>query len=256
MCLVVLAINTHPEYKLIIAANRDEYYDRPAAPLSFWKDVPDLLAGRDLRAGGTWFGITTSGKLAAITNYRDPLSDKKEAPSRGKLLVDYLSGNEGPDDYLVKLAGTADCYNGFNLIFGVEKLIYWFSNRGNKFQQLTSGIYGLSNRLLDTPWPKVLRAKHALEDILSTQIKPDPEALFHMLCDRSVPHDKYLPDTGVGIEWERTLSSVFIKSPNYGTRSSTLLFIDLDNQATLFERTYNSEFNNAKTIKYTFMIKG
>ena len=256
MCLVILAINTHPEYRLIIAANRDEYYDRPAAPLSFWKDIPDLLAGRDLRSGGTWFGITTKGKLAAITNYRDPSSDKEGAPSRGKLLVDYLSGNESPDDYLIKLAGTASGYNGFNLIFGAEKLLYWFSNRENKFRHLTPGIYGLSNRFLDTPWPKLLRAKHALKHIISTQINPDPEALFHILCDRSVPPDKDLPDTGVGLEWERTLSSVFIKSPNYGTRSSTLLFIDLDNQATLFERTYNSGFNHVKTIKHTFMIKG
>lgn len=255
MCLLLLAIKAHPVYKLVIAANRDEYYDRPTAPASFWDHRPDLLAGRDLRAGGTWFGITKKGRIAAVTNYRDPVSLKSHAPSRGELVSDFLTGKETPEEYLAGLNLKAGGYNGFNLIVGTKDQIYWYSNRGNGTLCLVPGIYGVSNHLLDTSWPKVSRGKAALEEALSDQTGPSPESLFDMLFDRSIPGDDSLPDTGVGLEWERILSSIFISSPNYGTRSSTLLLIDQNDHVTFMERTHISNQDHNKEVVFEFPVE-
>jgi len=255
MCLLLLAIKSHPVYKLIIAANRDEYYDRPSVPASFWDDRPDLLAGRDLRAGGTWFGITKKGRIAAVTNYRDPASLKSHAPSRGALVSDFLEGEEGPEAYLARINLKAGDYNGFNLIVGNKDQIYWYSNRGNGTRYFLPGIYGVSNHLLDTSWPKVSRGKAVLEEILSDQTVPSPAAFFEMLLDRSIPCDDSLPDTGVGLEWERILSSIFIASPNYGTRSSTLLLIDQNDHVTFMERAHTSDPDHNKDVVFKFLIE-
>jgi uncharacterized protein with NRDE domain len=255
MCLIILAIKSHPSYKLILAANRDEYYDRPSVPAAFWKDSPGLLAGRDLRAGGTWLGITTKGRITAITNYRDPASLKTHAPSRGMLVTDFLLGKESPVAYLERIDQKAGEYNGFNLIVGDKDELYWYSNRGDGARSLSPGIYGVSNRLLDTPWPKVTHAKEALKKILSTENDPDPETIFHLLVDRSIADDKDLPDTGVGIEWERILSPIFITSPVYGTRSSTILLMDTHDHVTFTERTFNSDISHATTTRYDFRIE-
>jgi len=255
MCLILLAIQSHPDYKLVIAANRDEFYDRPTAPAVFWDDEPGLLAGRDLRAGGTWLGITTKGRITAITNYRDPSSIKSNAPSRGSLVTDFLKGRQSPVDYLEGLKRDAHEYNGFNLIVGQKHKLYWYSNREEGIRNLSTGIYGVSNRLLDTPWPKVTRGKEKLRELLSAENDPDHEALFSMLADRSAPDDKELPDTGVGLEWERMLSPIFITSPTYGTRSSTLIFIDLNDRVTFIEKTFNSSPDHATTIKHEFRIQ-
>jgi uncharacterized protein with NRDE domain len=254
MCLLLLAIKSHPVYKLVIAANRDEYYDRPTAPASFWDDRSDLLAGRDLRAGGTWFGITKKGRIAAITNYRDPASLKSHAPSRGELVSDFLTGEEKPKEYLASLDLKAGGYNGFNLIVGTKDQICWHSNRGNGTRSLMPGIYGVSNHLLDTPWPKVSRGKAALEEILSEQSVPSPAALLNMLLDRSIPDDDNLPDTGVGLEWERLLSPIFISSPNYGTRSSAILLIDQNDHVTFMERSHISSQDNSIEVVFEFQI--
>lgn len=255
MCLILLAIQSHPDYKMVIAANRDEFYDRPTAPAAFWDDEPGLLAGRDLRAGGTWLGITTKGRIAAITNYRDPSSIKSNAPSRGSLVTDFLSGQQSPVDYLEGLKRDAHEYNGFNLIVGEKHELLWYSNREEGIRDLSTGIYGVSNRLLDTPWPKVTRGKKMFRTLLSKEKEPAPEALFFMLADRSVPDDKKLPDTGMGLEWERMLSPIFITSPTYGTRSSTLIFIDHYEGVTFIERTFNSSPGHATTIKHEFRIQ-
>jgi uncharacterized protein with NRDE domain len=255
MCLLLLALKSHPVYKLVIAANRDEFYDRPTAPASFWDDRPDLLAGRDLRAGGTWFGITKKGRIAAITNYRDPASLKSHAPSRGELVSDFLTGNEKPEEYLASLDLKAGSYNGFNLIVGVKDQICWYSNRGKGTHSLIPGIYGVSNHLLNTPWPKISRGKAALEGILSDQRTPSPEMLFDMLLDRAIPDDHDLPDTGVGLEWERLLSPIFISSPNYGTRSSAILLIDQNDHVTFMERTYDSNQDHSKEVVLEFPIE-
>ena len=255
MCLLLLYVETHPEYKLLLAANRDEYYDRPTAPATFWKEAPYLLAGRDLRAGGTWLGITRKGRIAATTNYRDPASVKTNAPSRGRLVSDFLLGEEDPVEYLDMLAEEQDRYNGFNLIIGEKDHLYWYSNRGDGARKLSPGIYGLSNRLLDTPWPKLTRSKAALAHLLSEQKKPSTEALFHMLRDRTIADDERLPDTGVGIEWERVLSPIFITSPTYGTRSSTLIFIDRNDRVTFIERTFNLNPDHPTSVRYEFQLE-
>jgi uncharacterized protein with NRDE domain len=255
MCLIILALKSHPSYKLIFAANRDEYYDRPSAPAAFWKEAPGLIAGRDLRAGGTWLGITTRGKITAITNYRDPLTHKTHAPSRGLLVTGFLLGDESPAAYFEMLDQKAGEYNGFNLIAGEKDELYWYSNRGDGPRKLKPGIYGVSNRFLDTPWPKVTRAKEAFQKVISNDKYPDPEAIFHLLADRSPADDKDLPDTGVGIEWERILSSIFITSPVYGTRSSSILLIDMNDRVTFIERTFNSNPEHATTLKYEFNIE-
>jgi uncharacterized protein with NRDE domain len=255
MCLILLAVKAHPAYKLIIAANRDEYYERPTAAAAFWADIPDVLAGKDLRVGGTWIGITRKGRIAAVTNYRDPASIKSGSPSRGNLAKDYLSGRKNPGDFLAGLGKNAGHYNGFNLIIGDKDNLHWYSNRGKEMRHLTPGIYGLSNHLLDTPWPKVTRGKEAFKKLLSLEKDLAPNALFNLLADQTIPDDESLPDTGVGLEWERILSPIFITSKIYGTRSSTLIMIDMNNRVTFIEKTFDPTSDHTSTSKYELMIE-
>lgn len=250
-----MAIKSHPALKLIIAANRDEYYERPTAAAHFWSDRPDICAGKDLRAGGAWLGITRKGRIAALTNYRDPASIKKDAPSRGNLVREYLSERENPLAFLAELERKACRYNGFNLVVGDKEDLYWYSNRGEGKHRLTPGIYGLSNRLLETPWPKVTRGKRLLSKLLSDQKAPSTDVLFNLLADRTIPDDKRLPDTGIGLEWERMLSPIFITSEVYGTRSSTLIMINGKNHVTFTERVFDPASDHASTGKYEFLIE-
>ncbi|MBW1775369.1 MAG: NRDE family protein [Deltaproteobacteria bacterium] len=255
MCLLLLALHPRPGCKLLLAANRDEYYDRPTAPAEFWKEAPDLLAGKDLRAGGTWLGITRTGRIAAITNFRDPLAIKEHAPSRGGLVTRFLMGDESPGAFIDILAREGIVYNGYNLVLGAQGKFFWYSNRGKGAHALTSGYYGLSNHLLDTPWPKVAWSKKTFTALFSQADAPSTESLFHMLGNRRVATDDSLPDTGVGLEWERILSPVFIASPAYGTRSSTILFIDEENRVTFLERTYHPENpDHHETHPFKFII--
>ncbi len=254
MCLLLLSLNSHPEYKLILAANRDEYYERPTKPATFWDEAPHLVAGKDLRGGGTWLGMTRQGRIAAVTNYRDPASDIKHAPSRGKLLTDYLLGQDNPSDFLDKLDQKAIKYNGFNLVVGDKDRLYWYSNRGGDRRPLMPGIYGISNHLIDTPWPKLVSAKESMIQIISKGNGFSSENLFKMLYDSTLVEDSRLPNTGVGLEWERILSPIFIKSPTYGTRSSTLILVDKDDHVSFLERTYNAHPENTFTVNYEFVI--
>jgi uncharacterized protein with NRDE domain len=254
MCLILFAWKMHENFPLILAANRDEFYERPSAPAAFWEDAPDLLAGRDLREGGTWLGITRKGRLAALTSHRDPSLLKIGAPSRGRLVSDYLRGRDTPEDYLRRIAPDADGYNGFNLIVGDPDDLFCFSNRG-VWERLEPGIYGLSNHLLDTPWPKVERGKTALTDLLTEKQDPLPEKLFDLLADRTRPPDDHLPDTGVGLEWEKILSPRFIESPVYGTRSSTVLLIDRKGDVTFVERVFNGAAE-PRTTRFAFCVAG
>jgi uncharacterized protein with NRDE domain len=254
MCLILFAWKMHENFPLVLAANRDEFYERPSAPAAFWEEAPDLLAGRDLREGGTWLGITRKGRLAALTNYRDPKSLKTGAPSRGRLVSDYLRSREIPEAYLHRIAPDADRFNGFNLLVGDPGDLFCFSNRGIR-ERLDPGIYGLSNHLLDTPWPKVERGKSMLKDLLKEQKDPSPEALFALLADRTRPPDDLLPDTGVGLAWERVLSPLFIESPVYGTRSSTALLIDRRGGVTFAERVFNGG-GDPRTARFTWKSGG
>ncbi|HEV2148447.1 MAG TPA: NRDE family protein [Longimicrobiaceae bacterium] len=224
MCLILLALDARPDYPLVVAANRDEFYTRPTAPAGWWDDAPGVLAGRDLRGGGTWMGVSRGGRFAAVTNYRDTLPVSPDAPSRGHLVGGFLRGGEAPEAYLRALEGRAGEYAGFNLLVGEGGRLWYFGNRGGEPpRELVPGVYGVSNALLDTPWPKVERGKAGLRAILGGGGPVDPEALFRLLWDAEPAADPLLPDTGVGIELERVLSSPFIRSPEYGTRASTVL---------------------------------
>jgi uncharacterized protein with NRDE domain len=203
----------------VVAANRDEFYARRTASADFWPAHPHVLAGRDLEAGGTWLGITREGRFAALTNYRDPASHKPNAPSRGGLVADFLIGTASIDTYLDTLSA-AD-YNGFNLLLGDGQRLVAFSNISGQRHELAPGIYGLSNHLLDTPWPKVGAGKAALTAALAAL--PDETALFRLLRDDTRPPDGALPATGVSLDWERLLSAAFICGPDYGTRCSTVV---------------------------------
>jgi len=256
MCLLLIALHAHPEYRLIIAANRDEFYDRPAAPAHFWKEAPSLLAGKDLRGGGAWLGITKKGRVAALTNVRNPSLFKDGAPTRGKLVSSFLKEDESPPDYLNKIDRNGRDFNGFNLIAGDVAHLWWYSNRSDKVVAVPSGVHGLSNHFLDTPWPKVTFGKRGLSKLLSNEEDPSPLLFFDLLSDRTCPFDGDLPDTGVGLEWERILSPVFIKSPTYGTRCSTVITIDNRGGVTFLEKTFYPKNEVPTLIRYEFEIEG
>jgi uncharacterized protein with NRDE domain len=255
MCLLLLALQQHSKYKLILAANRDEFYDRPTTPLEFWESNPDLLAGRDLKAGGTWLGTTRTGRLAAITNYRDPAHAIEHASSRGKLVLDFLRKKVPATEYLERIASVEHQYNGFNLVLGSVSELFWHSNRSDGMKRLTKGIYGLSNHLLDTPWPKLKRAKRGFREVIGAGGKILPEELFRVLSDLTLPPDDDLPDTGVGLEWERILSPVFISSPVYGTRSSSVILVDHENQVQFTERTYRDRPDRFQDTAFGFRVR-
>ncbi len=252
MCLILFAYNIHPNYNLILAANRDEFYERPSASADFWEDAPQVLAGRDLQEGGTWMGVDRSGRFAAITNYRDPASWKNNAPSRGGLVSSYLCGNQIANEYLDKISRQSQLYNGYNLIVGDRHELFAYSNRG-KMQKLNPGIYGLSNHLLNTPWPKVSLGKKLMEPSLDKKGAELEDSLFAVLADRKIPADNKLPDTGIGLEWERVLSSIFISSPIYGTRSSTILLIGKNGRVKFVEKVYDDNHQEWVTSSFSFI---
>jgi uncharacterized protein with NRDE domain len=235
--MILFAIDRHPKYSLIIAANRDEYYSRPTLAASFRNN--DLLAGKDLSQGGTWMGITRYGRFAALTNYRDPSLNKPDALSRGLIVYDYLTGNFTPEKYLKSLSGKAKKYNEFNLIAGSTNELYYFSSHENKFHRVESGIHVLSNNLLDVQWPKTKRGTQKFTDCLKHD-DVDPNMLLEILSDTQHPPDKDLPDTGVGTDLERMLASIFVESPDYGTRASTVLLADRSNHVRFRERSFSS----------------
>jgi uncharacterized protein with NRDE domain len=243
MCLIVFAWQVIPSVPLIAAANRDEFYQRATAPAGSWPEHPQIYAGRDLQAGGSWMGITQPGedggpsRFAAITNIRAPSEHKDNAPSRGQLVSDYLAGSMTPQEYVAAIRPTADQYNGFNLVLGDRDTLIWYSNKGDhdprNGQPLESGIYGLSNALLDAPWPKVLKTKAQFASLLC--LGAPEEAFFEMLSDTTPASDQRLPETGVPLELERVLSAVRIESPGYGTRTSTVVKLYANAPATLHE---------------------
>lgn len=228
MCLVFISLRKHPVYKLIVATNRDEFYIRKTKEAEFWSEHQNVLAGRDLEAGGTWLGVTKQGKFSLITNFRDPKNINPDAPSRGQLVSDYLIKEINANDYLKNIEPNAKAYNGFNLLAGTLDELHYLSNYGSGIETLSSGVWGLSNHLLETPWPKIVKGKRKFEQILKQSIITT-EALFDMLYDDAPAPDDLLPETGVGLERERMLSSMFIKSPNYGTRCSTVILVDQNN---------------------------
>ncbi len=254
MCLIIWAIDSHPDYSLILAANRDEYYQRPALPASYWEDCPHVLAGRDLEKLGTWLGITRTGRLAAITNYRDPALTRKDVRSRGELVSAYLCSYVSPETYLQKVKMQDGLYNGFNLLVGEKDSLYYYSNIERDIKKVLPGIHGLSNHLLDTPWPKVIKAKRSIREYLDRNKQVEPDFLFQVLSDNQVASLNQLPRTGVNRQWEQFLSSIFIAGSEYGTRSSTVLLIDRQKQVSFYERTYNGESEDYRQVAYEFSL--
>lgn len=253
MCLILLAVQMHSAYPLVLAANRDERYDRPAAPSDWWSDAPGVLTGRDLQGLGTWMGVARDGRWAAVTNVREPsVPQRGDAPSRGWLVSDFLRGTGPAEAYLAALAPRANEWNGFNLLAGDAAGAWWLSNRAPGPVRVEPGVHGLSNALLDTPWPKVERGRGDLARILAGPEDGIEESLFRTLAMRDPAPDDRLPDTGVGIEAERMLSSLFISSAAYGTRASTVLRIRRDGRVFFAERTIDPLPNRWTEARHEF----
>lgn len=247
MCLVVFALDAHPQHRLVLAGNRDEAFARPAAPVAPWPDAPGVVAGRDLEAGGTWLGVADGGRWAVLTNVRDPQHPRLARRSRGALAAEFLRGTASADDYADAVIRERDLYDGFNLVVGDRRSARVVSTRPGGSAALGPGVYGLSNDRLDTPWPKTVRARDALAGVLAAPGAVDPSALLALLDDRRQAPDAALPDTGVGLALERVLSPVRIVAGDYGTRVSTALVLDRDGGGTVSERTWRPDGTAAGT---------
>lgn len=239
MCLILLAVDSHPQCSLVVAANRDEFYARPTRPLQQWPEAPQLWAGKDLTAGGTWLGLTRSGRFAAVTNARDTAAPAQPR-SRGRLTLDFLLGTDTPAHYAARIAREGAHYAGFNLLVGDRTGMYYCSNgapdmRGPR--RLAPGIYGIANASLDTPWPKVESGKTDLRDLLEGA--PTPAALLELIA---APAETAMPLPGLGMEamTEHLQATRFINSSTYGTRASTALLLDRAGTATLWEQNFGS----------------
>lgn len=254
MCLIFFSLKQHQTYKLMVAANRDEFYARKTSAAGFWEDHPEILGGRDLQANGTWMALTKAGRLAFVTNFRDPKTHKPKAPSRGRLVADYCQTRERPEDFLRAVESEAGRYNGFNLVVGNPDELWYFSSHKAGIEKIGPGFYGLSNHLLETPWPKVLRGKEKLGILLKSDTIAI-EQVFSILYDGKIAPDESLPNTGVGLERERALSPMFIKTPEYGSRSSTVLLIDYQNNVLFGERSYEVKPFNFSTRLFEFTIR-
>ena len=224
MCLILVAWRVHPDYPLVVAANRDEFFARPAAEAAWWKDAKGVFAGRDLEAGGTWLGLARDGRFAGLTNFRDPPRNRNDAPSRGALVADFLTGGESTAAALARLQAQGPRYNAFNLFVSDGDSLGIYESASGSARILEPGIYALSNHLLDTPWPKVTAGKSRLARAL--RALPDDTPLRELLRDDRPAPDAALPRTGVSLAWERMLSSAFIRAPGYGTRCSTVVTRD------------------------------
>jgi uncharacterized protein with NRDE domain len=252
MCLLVIAWQSHPRYRLVVAANRDEYHARPAAPLAKWPAPDDILAGRDLRANGTWLGLDARRRFSVITNFRDLQPPRPQAPSRGSLIPQYLRGNLGAAGFLRGLEPLAPHYSGFNLLLTDADSLWYASNRADVFARpLPPGVYGLSNEFLDTPWPKLQRVRRRFETWLA-KAPNEAGALFDLLSDRATAAaDTDLPQTGLPVEWERVLSAPFVLHRDYGTRASTVLLLERSGAGYLAERRFDPDGNLLGQSEFT-----
>ena len=255
MCIILAAWQAHRDYPLVIAANRDEFFARPTRAAGFWSDAPDILAGRDLSAGGTWLGVTRTGRFAALTNYRDPAREKPGAESRGALVRGFLESTAPALDYLSEIEQTGQRYNGFNLLVCDGTTLACHNNVDARTRMLEPGIHGLSNHVLNTPWPKVTAAKQALNAALHTL--PDAQPLFEFLRDETVAQDYELPSTGIPLERERWLSSIFVRSDpamGYGTRSSTVVLMRADGRIMFDEQEWLPDANAGSRRRFSFIM--
>lgn len=250
MCLILLAWHAHPRYPLVLVANRDEFHERPTLAADFWPQQPRLLAGRDLQAGGTWLGVTRSGRIAAVTNYREPLVP--EAPlerSRGELVTGFLAGRQAPLAHAEALLTSGSSYRGFNLLLGTPDALVYVSNRQDRAMEVSAGSHGLSNHLLDTEWPKVRSGRKRLEQLLQED-RIDADALLDLVAQKSlVPGDMPL-DAGDDELRRYLMNHYFIVSPVYGTRSSTIVLVDRDGRIEFVERRFDTEGSETGTSRF------
>lgn len=252
MCLTVFAYRVHNKYPLLLATNRDEFYERPTRPAQFWENHPDLLAGKDLKAGGTWMGITKNHRFAALTNYRDMTTIKENAPSRGHIVTDFLNSDVSPVEFFQSMKPIAADYNGFNLLFGTTDNLYYFNNQHIELRELEPGYYSLSNAFLNTKWPKTEKALSDFKTLVEDKNLQE-KRLFELLQNTQTYPDHKLPSTGLPLEKERLVSSIFILSDDYGTRCSTLLFANPHGETTFIEKTYQpGSLEVVQTKHYTF----
>jgi uncharacterized protein with NRDE domain len=254
VCLILAAWRVHPDFPLVIAANRDEFFARPTRSAGFWPESPDMLAGRDLSAGGTWLGITRNGRFAALTNYRDPQSHDPSAPSRGSLVTRFLEGKQSSQAYLAEVAGRGARFNGFNLLVCDGRELACYNNVEHRTEILEPGIHGLSNHVMNTSWPKVTTAKKQMQDALKQL--PDSEGLFRFLSDDSIAADEVLPATGVSLELERRLSAIFVRGPAYGTRNSTVLLAASDGHIVFDEQEWKENGSSGNRQRFSFHGSG
>jgi uncharacterized protein with NRDE domain len=252
MCLIAFAWDCHPKYKLILAANRDEFYDRPAQAASFWVDQPSLLGGRDLKALGTWMAISKNGKFGALTNYRDPKNIREDVRSRGDLIPEYLGSSLLPIDFMAELQHSGDQFNGFNFLAGDFHSLFHFSNYENKINVVSPGVHGLSNALLDTSWPKVDRLKKQLVEVITHDF--GHQDLLDLLEEDQVFSEELLPNTGVPREWERALSAIRIETEKYGTCVSTVLTVEHSGLVSFTERTLPVAGKIDKQVNFEFEL--
>jgi uncharacterized protein with NRDE domain len=252
MCLLVLAWRIHPRYPLVVAANRDEFHERPAAALASWPAPEQILAGRDLRAHGTWLALDRGRRFGVVTNFRELQRPRANAPSRGELIPQYLRSAAGPQQFFAALEGQAAEYSGFNLLLADAGSLWYGSNRSTPFARaLAPGVHGLSNESLDTPWPKLQRVRRGFEDWLQDAPAADPARLFALLADRTrVSNEAELPHTGLTREWEHVLSSPFVQDPDYGTRCSTVLLLESSGACYLAERRFDAHGNTQGETEY------
>lgn len=257
MCILFIAVQKHPKFPLIIAANRDEFHPRPTLASHFWDDSPHLLGGRDLTAGGTWMGVTRNGRISALTNIRNPSRNNEDAKTRGELVTQFLNKDISLDAYASILESSVDDYNGYNLLYGslLPLKMSVFNNHTLRHQQLSTGYYGLSNASLDKPWPKIERGKQALADYCESHNEIDTRILFRLLGDNTQADDQDLPETGVPYEWEKQLSSIFIHGEGYGTRSSTVLTVDNNNHVEWIEHSFNANGDMIDEQTFGFDLK-
>ncbi|CAN5343832.1 NRDE family protein [soil metagenome] len=254
MCLIALAWRAHPKYPLIVAANRDEFHARPTAPAAFWDDAP-VLAGRDLLAGGSWMGITRTGRFAALTNVRDR-EPKPDAPSRGALVADFLRGDDSAAEYVRDIAARGAAYSGFNLLLGDHDALWFVSNHGARPCELPPGVHAVGNGPFGPGDAKARRAAERLRELLADERATEAGELFALLADRTPAADAELPDTGMGREVDRAVSAPLVVTPEYGTRSSTVLTLDDDGCVDFVERSFGRAGEPLATAEYHFAIAG
>ncbi len=255
MCLIALAWKAHPKHPLVLVANRDEFHARAAAPLAWWDDTPDVLAGRDLQEGGSWLGISRSGRIAAVTNVRGPEAAIRKPLSRGRLVADFLKRSESAEAFAASLEGEAAAFGGFNLLLFDGREVRYVSNLP-EFQSRTveAGVHALSNAQFDTPWPKALMAKKAMETYATAET-PDEKALLGAMASPAQAEVSQLPSTGVSLDMERLLSSAFISTPSYGTRCTSLVRLDRSGEAVFFERRFDASGKVAGDTREEFELR-